>query len=127
MLKYFTFFLVIFLAVGCSTQQGSFSSRQSECLVELKRELGCALRDLGSTKSKVIGLKEEIARKEIDRIRKEINLAHMKSIVRDFHFAKDREILTEIIATIPKYSKDAQIVLDAILVHITELSNNGLR
>lgn len=113
-------FLSLLLA-GCAGQYQNLSS--------LRNELDSAKEKLNTAHERVIRLEEEIAQKEIARIQSEIATLQdsqdnaLTKEERLIFFAKQREVLAQIIKNKLSCATEAQLVLNKILTYITEMSD----
>ena len=106
---------------------------QYQNLSELRNELDTAKERLTSAHAHVINLEEEIAKREIAKIRMEVEQIQgeepqQTSLTREERlafFTEQREILAQIIKGNLSCSTDAQTVLNQILTYITEMGDTS--
>ncbi|MCH9611264.1 MAG: hypothetical protein S4CHLAM81_08000 [Chlamydiales bacterium] len=99
-------------------------ARHSLC--EMKRDLQLAEKELEEAHSKVLHLRETIARKEIARILKDLDYVSGNFEERLDFLDLCRKNLSSIMNEVPSCIGPAQEVLDEILVAITELKESQL-
>lgn len=97
-----------------------FLGSKTGALTDLKKELTHAKKELTRLQSRVLLLEETIAQKEIQRIEEEIANGSF------LDFSSQRELLTSIIDQHPSCAFQAQIVLNQILMLITQMSDKDL-
>src|SRR5262245_54229693 len=119
--------IVCLILSGCAAQKCPEACQDD--ISEMKQERALAQKKLIKQKDYVEKLQEEIARKEIALIRKEISQADQhdlaKRILSHERFYQQREVLNQIIRDNPTCRAEAQEVLDKILTLITQLSEQA--
>lgn len=92
-----------------------------DSLSEMKRDLRHAEKELQIAQSRVLHLRESIARKEIARLQHEIKEFRGTEEERLDFYEQSRHSISSIMNEVPNCLDEAQKVLDQILVKITEL------
>jgi hypothetical protein len=125
------FFISLFLA-SCSAQKCPDACRSD--LISMKDELALAQKKLLQQQAYVESLEEQIARNEIELIKKEISQVNKQESAKKMlshdewlaFFYQQREILDHIIRYHPTCRLEAQGALDAILTLITQISDQSI-
>jgi len=94
-------------------------------IIEMKSDLQLAENELQVAHSKILHLKEAIARKEISRIQKEVETFDGNDEERLDFLDLSRKNIASIMSEVPSCIIEAQSVLDEILIAITDLKERG--